>query len=120
VTFFPRVTQSLINALKKLHQKYLKPALAIRHNMVADLEHRAGGASHLQTTNQGSYGDEEYKYMGPSSSSSSRVVQVLDRVLRMGRVEAKGIQPVPLEARLSTRYWNIFTIWTSINTNILG
>ncbi|VUC24387.1 unnamed protein product [Clonostachys rosea] len=88
--------------------------------MVADLEHRAGGASHLQTTNQGSYGDEEYKYMGPNSSSSSRVVQVLDRVLRMGRVEAKGIQPVPLEARLSTRYWNIFTIWTSINTNILG
>lgn len=44
----------------------------------------------------------------------------VERVLRMGRVEAKGIQPVPVEDRKSTRYWNIFTVWCSMNTNILG
>lgn len=55
--------------------------------------------------------------------SGSRAAQVFDRVeklLRLGRVEAKGIEPVPIEERKSTRYWNIFTIWCSMNTNILG
>ncbi|KAF4120910.1 Purine-cytosine permease or related protein [Geosmithia morbida] len=38
----------------------------------------------------------------------------------MGRVEAKGIEPLPAQERKSTRFWNIFTIWCSMNMNILG
>lgn len=36
------------------------------------------------------------------------------------RVETLGIQPVPLEKRTSTRYFNVFTVWFSTNTNILA
>jgi hypothetical protein len=36
------------------------------------------------------------------------------------RVETQGIQPVPLEKRTSTRYFNVFTVWFSTNTNILA
>ncbi|GJC86127.1 purine-cytosine permease fcyB [Colletotrichum liriopes] len=42
------------------------------------------------------------------------------RVLMAGRVEEGGIQPIPLEARTNTKYFNAFTIWCSINTNILA
>lgn len=55
----------------------------------------------------------------PRTSTSSRY-DTLEKFLKMGRVEAQGIQPIPLEERTNTRYWNIFTIWCSINTNILG
>ncbi|KAK1984197.1 NCS1 nucleoside transporter [Colletotrichum cereale] len=42
------------------------------------------------------------------------------RILMAGRVEEGGIQPIPLEARTNTKYFNAFTIWCSINTNILA
>ncbi|GJC94755.1 NCS1 nucleoside transporter [Colletotrichum higginsianum] len=42
------------------------------------------------------------------------------RVLMAGRVEEGGIEPIPLEARTNTKYFNAFTIWCSINTNILA
>jgi purine-cytosine permease-like protein len=45
---------------------------------------------------------------------------MLHKALRMGRVEEKGIQPLPLEDRTSTRFFNIFTCWFSMNSNILG
>lgn len=45
---------------------------------------------------------------------------LLHKVLRAGRVEERGILPVPVEERSSTRFFNIFTVWFSINTNILG
>ncbi|KOS22171.1 hypothetical protein ESCO_002269 [Escovopsis weberi] len=45
---------------------------------------------------------------------------ILHKVLRAGRVEEKGIHPVPAEDRTSTRFYNIFTVWFSINFNILG
>ncbi|KAL2204550.1 hypothetical protein CC79DRAFT_1344566 [Sarocladium strictum] len=44
---------------------------------------------------------------------------MLHRVLRAGRVEETGIQPVAVEDRTSTKFYNIFTIWCSINCNIL-
>ncbi|KAJ6780360.1 hypothetical protein PWT90_03568 [Aphanocladium album] len=53
-------------------------------------------------------------------SSVSSEPSVFQKVLRYGRVEARGIEPIPLEERTSTRYYNIATIWTSVNTNILG
>jgi hypothetical protein len=54
------------------------------------------------------------------TSRASAVVEKIERILRKGRVEAKGIHPVPADDRTSTRYWNIFTVWCSMNTNILG
>ncbi|KAK1245956.1 hypothetical protein MKX07_005025 [Trichoderma sp. CBMAI-0711] len=45
---------------------------------------------------------------------------LLHKVLRAGRVEERGILPVPVEERTATRFFNIFTLWFSINTNILG
>ncbi|KAH6609130.1 hypothetical protein Trco_002476 [Trichoderma cornu-damae] len=45
---------------------------------------------------------------------------LLHKVLRAGRVEERGILPVPVEERSSTRFFNIFTVWFSISANILG
>ncbi|KAJ3497919.1 hypothetical protein NLG97_g1537 [Lecanicillium saksenae] len=62
--------------------------------------------------------DEE---KGTSRQSSVTSFQSrLQKILRYGRIEARGIEPIPLEERTSTRYYNIATIWTSVNTNILG
>lgn len=55
-----------------------------------------------------------------SSSSSSSRSSMLHKVLRMGRVEENGIRPLPVEERRNTRFFNIFTVWFSINSNILG
>jgi hypothetical protein len=41
------------------------------------------------------------------------------KLLALGRVEERGIQPVPLAERTSTKYFNVFTIWCSMNANIL-
>ncbi|KAL7926979.1 permease for cytosine/purines, uracil, thiamine, allantoin domain-containing protein [Trichoderma austrokoningii] len=45
---------------------------------------------------------------------------LLHKVLRAGRIEERGILPLPVEERTSTRFFNIFTVWFSINANILG
>lgn len=52
-----------------------------------------------------------------SESSASRL---LLEVLAKGKVEGHGIVPLPIEDRTSTRYFNVFTIWFSMNTNILA
>ncbi|KAM0497905.1 hypothetical protein D7B24_005359 [Verticillium nonalfalfae] len=41
------------------------------------------------------------------------------KALVSGRVEERGVEPIALEERNSTRYFNCFTIWFSINFNIL-
>ena len=64
--------------------------------------------------------DDDYKTPDVPDSRLAAAFDRIERVLQMGRVEAKGIQPVPLEDRKNTRYWNIFTVWCSMNTNILG
>lgn len=64
--------------------------------------------------------NDGYKESERPTSRASSALETLDKFLQLGRVEAKGIQPVPVEERKSTRYWNIFTIWCSMNTNILG
>ncbi|KAH7327733.1 permease for cytosine/purines, uracil, thiamine, allantoin-domain-containing protein [Stachybotrys elegans] len=45
---------------------------------------------------------------------------MLSKALRLGRVEQRGIEPLALEDRTDRRFFNIFTIWCSMNTNILG
>lgn len=64
--------------------------------------------------------DHDFKASDEPKSRFAVAFEKIERVLRMGRVEAKGIQPVPIEDRKNTRYWNIFTVWCSMNTNILG
>ncbi|KAK1687561.1 NCS1 nucleoside transporter [Colletotrichum godetiae] len=51
---------------------------------------------------------------GPSNSDG-----LLHKLLRLGRVEEQGIEPIPLGERTSTWYFNAFTVWCSMNANIL-
>lgn len=53
-------------------------------------------------------------------SSVSSATRLLNEVLARGKVEGHGIVPLPVEDRTSTRYFNVFTIWFSMNTNILA
>ncbi|KAF4462304.1 Purine-cytosine permease FCY2 [Fusarium albosuccineum] len=55
-----------------------------------------------------------------SDTESIKAAALFHKALRMGRVEEKGIQPIPIEERTVTRFYNIFTCWCSINSNILG
>lgn len=55
-----------------------------------------------------------------SETNSIKASSVFRKALRLGRVEEKGIQPIPVEERTVTRFYNIFTVWASINSNILG
>jgi len=55
-----------------------------------------------------------------SDVESLKAAALFHKALRMGRVEEKGIQPIPVEERTVTRFYNIFTVWASINSNILG
>jgi hypothetical protein len=53
-------------------------------------------------------------------TSESSATRLLSEVLAKGQVEGHGIVPLPIEDRTSTRYFNVFTIWFSMNTNILA
>jgi hypothetical protein len=53
-------------------------------------------------------------------TSESSATRLLNEVLARGKVEGHGIVPLPVEDRTSTRYFNVFTIWFSMNTNILA
>lgn len=55
-----------------------------------------------------------------SETNSLKASSVFRKALRMGRVEEKGIQPLPVEERTVTKFYQIFTVWCSINSNILG
>ncbi|OHE98314.1 NCS1 nucleoside transporter [Colletotrichum orchidophilum] len=59
--------------------------------------------------------DEQH---APAAGRSSK--GLVRRVLMAGRVEEGGIEPIPREVRTNTKYFNAFTIWCSINTNILA
>ncbi|KZL70377.1 NCS1 nucleoside transporter (purine-cytosine permease FCY22) [Colletotrichum tofieldiae] len=49
----------------------------------------------------------------------NRSNNLFHKFLRLGRVEEQGIEPIPLAERTSTRYLNAFTVWCSMNANIL-
>lgn len=44
---------------------------------------------------------------------------VMQKVATIGRVELRGIQPIPVEERTSTQFSNVFTIWWCMNANLL-
>lgn len=49
-----------------------------------------------------------------------RAADVFQRAIRLGRVEVRGIQPIPVKERTVERTINIFTLWWSMSTNILA
>ncbi|OAL07719.1 purine-cytosine permease FCY21 [Phaeosphaeriaceae sp. SRC1lsM3a] len=51
---------------------------------------------------------------------SSTFLDRLRKALTAGQVEERGIQPLSIDERVSTRYYQAFTVWFSINTNILA
>lgn len=53
-------------------------------------------------------------------TSESSATRLLHEVLARGKVEGHGIVPLPAEVRTETRYFNVFTMWFSMNTNILA
>ncbi|KAH6677794.1 purine-cytosine permease FCY21 [Plectosphaerella plurivora] len=54
-----------------------------------------------------------------STSWRTRYGRILRRALTAGQVEERGIEPLAPEERTVTRYFNCFTIWCSMNANIL-
>ncbi|KAF5120368.1 hypothetical protein E5D57_013722 [Metarhizium anisopliae] len=57
----------------------------------------------------------------PSQSAPSDYIPSVAReLLRAGRVEENGIRPLAVGERTQKRFWSIFTLWFSINSNILG
>ena len=49
-----------------------------------------------------------------------RRYELVHRLLSYGRVEERGVVPVPVKDRTVTRYWKVFSIWFSMNVNILA
>jgi len=45
--------------------------------------------------------------------------ELVHRAAAMGRVELRGISPIPVVERTSTKTINVFTLWWSMSTNIL-
>ncbi|KAI1181238.1 NCS1 nucleoside transporter [Nemania sp. FL0916] len=53
------------------------------------------------------------------STSSSSFTSTIVKYLSAGPVELRGVSPVPLEERTSTRYSSYFSIWFCMNVNLL-
>ncbi|OLN83301.1 Purine-cytosine permease fcyB 2 [Colletotrichum chlorophyti] len=81
--------------------------------MADNLESQRGQLDHDKQVTE-DHGAQQPQKDGHGVKSLAR------RVLMAGRVEEGGIEPIPLEARTNTKYFNAFTIWCSINTNILA
>ncbi|KAK3315635.1 permease for cytosine/purines, uracil, thiamine, allantoin-domain-containing protein [Apodospora peruviana] len=44
---------------------------------------------------------------------------VVDTIVKFGRVEVRGISPIPVHERTVTQTVNVFTLWACMNTNVL-
>ena len=56
----------------------------------------------------------------PPAGRWARTRDLLNKAAAFGRVEVQGITPIPVKERTVERTVNIFTLWWSMNTNILG
>ncbi|KAH7139742.1 permease for cytosine/purines, uracil, thiamine, allantoin-domain-containing protein [Dactylonectria estremocensis] len=45
--------------------------------------------------------------------------RAFNKAATFGRVELRGIQPIPVEERTDTQFVNVFTIWWCMNANLL-
>lgn len=55
-----------------------------------------------------------------NNTRKTRLRALLSKAAAFGRVEVRGITPIPVKERTVTRTVNVFTLWWSMNTNILG
>lgn len=53
------------------------------------------------------------------TTRTGRYAQMVRKALTSGQIEERGIEPIPLEERNLTSYFHCFTVWCSINCNIL-
>ncbi|KAK3308767.1 permease for cytosine/purines, uracil, thiamine, allantoin-domain-containing protein [Chaetomium strumarium] len=56
----------------------------------------------------------------PAVGRWARTRELLLKAATFGRVEVRGITPIPVKERNVSQTVNIFTLWWSMNTNILG
>lgn len=56
----------------------------------------------------------------PAGGRWPRTRDLLSKAAALGRVEVRGITPIPVKERTVDKTLNIFTLWWSMNTNILG
>jgi hypothetical protein len=56
----------------------------------------------------------------PPAGRWGRARQLLYKAVTFGRVEVRGITPIPVKERTVDKTVNVFTLWWSMNTNILG
>ncbi|KAI0487582.1 permease for cytosine/purines, uracil, thiamine, allantoin-domain-containing protein [Xylaria cf. heliscus] len=73
-------------------------------------------ASDIQDPEKGTSSDIIEDGPIPSSGLKATIV----RYLSSGSVELRGVLPVPLEERTSTRYSTYFSIWFCMNVNVLA
>ncbi|KAK4225018.1 putative purine-cytosine permease [Podospora fimiseda] len=72
----------------------------------------------LGTTNNAGADDSS----APTTTTSTqwtRFRDALDKLASYGRVELRGVSPIPLKERTFVKTTNIFTLWWSMNANIL-
>lgn len=55
----------------------------------------------------------------PPAGRWARLGDLLRKAAAFGRVELRGITPIPIQERTVDRTINIFTLWWSMNANIL-
>ncbi|KXX76532.1 Purine-cytosine permease fcyB [Madurella mycetomatis] len=55
----------------------------------------------------------------PPAGRWGRIQDLLRKAAAFGRVELRGITPIPVQERMVERTINVFTLWWSMNANIL-
>ncbi|GAW16422.1 hypothetical protein ANO14919_058490 [Xylariales sp. No.14919] len=65
-------------------------------------------------------GRNDGDFVEDRSAPSRGLKGIALKYLLAGRVELRGVLPVPLEERTSTQYSSYFSIWACMNTNILA
>ncbi|KAI6366344.1 hypothetical protein MCOR25_005159 [Pyricularia grisea] len=66
-------------------------------------------------------GSRAGRKLGPEGSTGRGSAGFLPSILRfLNRAEARGIAPVPVEERTEKRAINVFTLWWTMNANILA
>ncbi|KAL2266449.1 hypothetical protein VTJ83DRAFT_5801 [Remersonia thermophila] len=56
----------------------------------------------------------------PAAGRWDRLWSAVRKAAAFGRVEVRGITPIPVKERTVEKTINVFTLWWSMNTNILG
>ncbi len=56
---------------------------------------------------------------GANVDKLARLKKFLQKAATFGRVEIRGISPIPIEERTVKRTINVFTLWWCMNANIL-